>query len=160
MITICPTCWRRSRVGKTFGVEDRLIREAIEIPASNSRSQLVKLGSNQFVLDAYNANPSSMRLAIENFARMQASKNTDAWGHGGTRSREPGRTPRHRQPDPSTSLEQVVLVGGDFLKIDHPFRSFANSEEAREWWRNQHISEAQVLIKGSRSMQMEKILAN
>lgn len=149
-------------VGKTFGVEDRLIREAIEgYQPSNSRSQLVKLGSNQFVLDAYNANPSSMRLAIENFARMQASKKILMLG--AMAELGPESLDEHRgivnliRQHP---WEQVVLVGGDFLKIDHPFRSFANSEEAREWWRNQHISEAQVLIKGSRSMQMEKILAN
>jgi len=55
--------------------------------------------------------------------------------------------------------ENVVLVGGDFLKINHPYISFKNAEEAKEWYRHQNFEYTTLLIKGSRSMQMEKILA-
>src|SRR5215213_380148 len=59
-------------VGIFFGITDKKIKEAIEgYSPSNSRSQLLKKGSNKVILDAYNANPSSMKLAIENFAKAQ-----------------------------------------------------------------------------------------
>ena len=53
---------------------------------------------------------------------------------------------------------KVVLVGGDFLRVEHPFISFQNAEEAKEWFRKQHFENMHILIKGSRSMKMEKIL--
>ena len=56
------------------------------------------------------------------------------------------------------SWEQVVLVGGDFGKIDHGFTFFSNSTEAKEWFEKQGFTQTHFLIKGSRSMQMEKIL--
>src|SRR5258705_1451271 len=60
-------------VGKTFKVAEEKIRTAIEnYSPSNSRSQLIEKDTNKVILDAYNANPASMKLAIENFARMNA----------------------------------------------------------------------------------------
>ncbi len=52
----------------------------------------------------------------------------------------------------------VVLVGSDFLKIEHPFISFANAVEAKAWLEQQHFENTHLLIKGSRSMEMEKVL--
>ena len=49
----------------------------------------------------------------------------------------------------------VCLVGGDFLKIEHPFRSFPDVNAAAEWYRQHPIRDALILIKGSRSMRME-----
>jgi UDP-N-acetylmuramoyl-tripeptide--D-alanyl-D-alanine ligase len=54
--------------------------------------------------------------------------------------------------------KQVVLVGGDFLKLKHPFISFENGTQARDWWRQQNFENTHFLIKGSRSMQMEKVI--
>ncbi len=61
-------------VGRHFGVSDDLIREALEeyVP-TNNRSQLVETGRNKLIVDAYNANPSSMSLAISNFATMEST---------------------------------------------------------------------------------------
>ena len=56
--------------------------------------------------------------------------------------------------------KSVVLVGGDFQIIKNPFINFKNSSEAKEWFREQHFSNAQILIKGSRSIQMEKVIEN
>src|SRR5205085_12703906 len=60
-------------VGKTFKISEEKIKAAIAnyVP-SNSRSQLIEKGSRKVILDAYNANPASMRLAIENFSRVDA----------------------------------------------------------------------------------------
>ena len=53
----------------------------------------------------------------------------------------------------------VVLVGGDFNKITHPYIYFDNASQAKEWLINKNFVDTYFLIKGSRSMQMEKVLA-
>jgi len=148
-------------VGKHFNVSNELIKKALEDYApSNSRSQLIEKGDNKFILDAYNANPSSMKAAIENFAAIQA-------GHkvlmlGAMAELGPESLQEHRQ---IVSLIQqyawqaVVLVGGDFMKIDHPFIKKENALQAGEWFRSQTFHDTFFLIKGSRSMQMEKVLS-
>jgi UDP-N-acetylmuramoyl-tripeptide--D-alanyl-D-alanine ligase len=149
-------------VGKTFNVAENKIISAIEnYRSSNSRSQLITVGTNQVILDAYNANPSSMKLAIENFAKLHAGKKIMILGG----MAELGDESLHEHQAiadliKNYSWEQVALVGGDFLKIQHPFLSFENSSAAKRWWQEQKIETAHVLIKGSRSMQMEKILGN
>jgi UDP-N-acetylmuramoyl-tripeptide--D-alanyl-D-alanine ligase len=54
--------------------------------------------------------------------------------------------------------KNVLLVGGDFLKITHPYLSFANAKEARAWISSQTFANTAFLVKGSRSMQMEKTI--
>ena len=54
--------------------------------------------------------------------------------------------------------KDVVLVGGDFQKIESSFRVFENADQAKEWFSKQGFSNSYFLIKGSRSMQMEKVL--
>ncbi len=62
-------------IGKYFSVPEEKIKAAIENYApSNSRSQLIQRGSNTFILDDYNANPASMKAAIDNFAKLSATK--------------------------------------------------------------------------------------
>ena len=147
-------------IGKYFGVEDEKIRSAIEeYTPTNSRSQLVQKGSNRIILDAYNANPSSMKAAIENFARLEADKKILALG--GMAELGINSVDEHRQLVAAIghhSWQEVLLVGGDFLKIDHPYRSFATPDEAGKWLQQQGVADAALLVKGSRSMQMEKLL--
>jgi UDP-N-acetylmuramoyl-tripeptide--D-alanyl-D-alanine ligase len=54
--------------------------------------------------------------------------------------------------------KEVVLVGGDFLKIKHPYQSFNNAGEAGEWLSSRHFQNTAFLVKGSRSMEMERVL--
>ena len=54
--------------------------------------------------------------------------------------------------------KQVALVGGDFLKVKHPFLQFSNSSEARDWLSAQKPAGSTILIKGSRSMKMENLM--
>lgn len=146
--------------GKHFGVPDDKIRESIEsYHPSNSRSQLIMKGSNTIILDAYNANPSSMKLAIENFGKMEAGKKIVLLGA----MAELGEESLQEHTAIAELLNQyhwadVVLVGGDFLKISHPFRSFASAAEAKTWLQQQHFENAHLLVKGSRSMKMETVL--
>ena len=147
-------------VGKTFKVDEKKIKSAIENYApSNSRSQMVTNGTNKIILDAYNANPSSMRLAIENFAALHAENKVLILG--GMAELGKDSLPEHQAIVDlilQNHWKQVALVGGDFLKIQHPFLSFDNSSQAKAWWEQQQFDHTHFLIKGSRSMQMEKII--
>ncbi len=147
-------------VGKHFNVPDKKIKESIEnyIP-SNSRSQLVEKDTNKIILDAYNANPSSMKLAIENFSKLHAANKVLILGG----MAELGEESIHEHKAiveiiKQYTWENVVLVGGDFLKIDHPYLQFQSATEAKEWLKQQHFEDTYLLVKGSRSMQMEKVL--
>jgi len=147
-------------VGKFFEVpEDKIVSAIENYTPSNSRSQLIEKDSNKIILDAYNANPSSMKLAIENFARKNSENKIlmlGAMAELGNQSLQ-----EHQgiiDLIKKYSWKKVVLVGGDFLKLSHPFISFENSLLAKEWFSNQQIQNSYILVKGSRSMQMEKIL--
>lgn len=147
-------------LGKYFNVLDAKIKNAIEnyLP-TNSRSQLIKKDSNSIILDAYNANPTSMKAAIENFANLEADKKVILIG--GMMELGEESVAEHRAISNLISKynwERVVLVGGDFNKIKHPFLYFNSSVDAKEWFDAQHFYNTHFLIKGSRSMQMEKII--
>ena len=147
-------------IGRHFGVPMQQIEQAIAAYApSNSRSQLLKIGTNTIILDAYNANPSSMRVAIENFAGLPGTKKILLLGAmaelGGESLAE------HRSIVSligQYSCEQVALVGGAFNQIEHPFLRFDNATAAGQWLQQQHLEHSHLLIKGSRSSQMELVL--
>lgn len=146
--------------GNYFNIPGPVIKKAIEdYTPSNSRSQLVEKGTNKIILDAYNANPSSMKLAIENFSRLQAKNKVlmlGAMAELGDESLE-----EHKaiiELIQQSKWKAVVLVGGDFLKTTHPYISFTKAGEAQEWLKQQHFEHTHLLVKGSRSMQMEKVL--
>ena len=148
-------------VGAHFGVPAHKIKAAIEnyLP-SNSRSQLLEKDSNKIILDAYNANPSSMKLAIENFAKLPAEKKVLMLGAMAELGDE--SLAEHQaivDLIQTFKWDGVVLVGGDFVQINHPFIYFSNSVEARQWFQNQQFVHTHLLIKGSRSMKMELILS-
>lgn len=147
-------------IGKHFGIAEEKICKAIsEYVPANSRSQLVEKDGNQVILDAYNANPSSMKAAIENFAALPGANKIlllGAMAELGDESLE-----EHRQIVALIgrhTWQHVVLVGGDFAKLSHPYIQLPDSAAAKEWLQQQKISGAQLLVKGSRSMQMEKVL--
>ena len=146
-------------VGKHFGVSDDRIRQSIEAyTPSNSRSQLIEKNGNHIILDAYNANPSSMRAAIENFARIPGPKLLIL---GAMAELGPESLHEHQgivDLIGQYQWQQVALVGGDFLRLRHPWLSFANSKEAGQWFRDSQPAGAYILVKGSRSTKMEEVL--
>ena len=147
-------------IGRYFDVEDKKIKTAIEnyIP-SNSRSQLIYQNSNTIILDAYNANPGSMKAAIENFATMKGNKKILLLGA----MMELG-TESEKEHTELISLidkyiwQDVVLVGKNFNTLNHKYIKYDSALQVKDWLQNQHLENAQILIKGSRSMQMEKVL--
>lgn len=155
-----PNVLAAAAVGKYFRVPEERIKRSIEdYQPSNSRSQLIEKGSNKIILDAYNANPSSMKVAIDNFAKAASSKKVLVLGA----MAELGETSEAEHKAivdqiAGNSWTDVILVGGDFMKLDHPFRKFANAAQAGEWLKQLDLRDSFLLIKGSRSSQMEKIL--
>lgn len=147
-------------VVRFFKIEDEKIKTAIEsYQPSNSRSQLIKQNNNSIILDAYNANPGSMKVAIENFASLKGDKKILFLGS----MKELGIECKKEHADIVLLIDQykwyaVVLVGKEFQEIKHRYINFDNAEQARDWFRNEKLENAQILIKGSRSMQMEKVL--
>ncbi|HEX2607791.1 MAG TPA: UDP-N-acetylmuramoyl-tripeptide--D-alanyl-D-alanine ligase [Flavisolibacter sp.] len=147
-------------IGNYFKVPAEKTRSAIEAYApSNSRSQLVQKGDSKIILDAYNANPSSMKAAIENFAGAAGEQKIlvlGAMAELGEESLEEHKMilseiNKHTWKD-------VLLVGGDFQKLEHPYQTFATATEAGQWLKNHRDGAAYYLVKGSRSMQMEKVV--
>ena len=147
-------------IGEYFNVPNDKIKLAIEnyLP-SNSRSQMIQKDGNFIVLDAYNANPTSMKAAIENFAKFPSTKKILMLGG----MMELGEESIVEHEAIVNLVQQyqwqnVILVGGDFAKIKQPFTYFSNASEAKGWLNSQLFTNTFFLIKGSRSMAMEKIL--
>lgn len=146
-------------VGKYFNMPDEKIKTALEnyIP-SNSRSQLIEKDSNKIILDAYNANPTSMKAAVENIAKMSGDK---VLMLGGMMEMGEDSLKEHQALVDLINKYQwkdVVLVGGDFSKVNNPYTTFSDSAAAGKWLREKQFNNVTILVKGSRSMQMEKVL--
>ena len=150
-------------IGVYFKVDDLDIVDAIEsyLP-DNNRSQIKKIGYNTFILDAYNANPSSLKLAIENFAQLSTpSKKMIIIGE----MKEMGTYSKEMHRDLITlirkfNFDQIVLVGNEFrgLLEEQEGLYFENNGDAKAWWQQAAINNYTILMKGSRGIALEKIL--
>ena len=148
-------------IGKTFGVKDDVIKSALEnyVP-SNSRSQIIEKDSNMIVLDAYNANPSSMKAAIENFAAMGGDKKVIILGG----MMELGEESLAEHTEVIQLLQKyqwhkVAVAGNDYKNLPETVVHFNTSAELADWFKEQHFKNSSILIKGSRGMAMEKVIA-
>jgi len=128
----------------------------------NNRSQIVRNGSNTYLLDAYNANPTSMNHALRNFEAMPANQKVAIIGD----MLELGEfsTSEHQgivSLLKTLSFNGVVLIGPEFGKVcsGSGFLHFNTAAEAKEWFQTQHFEQTHILLKGSRGMALEKILA-
>lgn len=147
-------------IGKAFNVPEAAIKAAIEsYSPSNSRSQLIQQNGSKIIMDAYNANPTSMKAAIENFAKMEGDRKIVILGA----MMELGEASLLEHAAIVELLSQltwhrVVLVGKDFTDLPPSFLHFADSMQAKEWYQKQKFENCQLLIKGSRGLQMEKVV--
>jgi UDP-N-acetylmuramoyl-tripeptide--D-alanyl-D-alanine ligase len=148
-------------VGAHFNVPPEKIIKALEnYQPTNSRSQLIQKNTNTIILDAYNANPSSMQVAIQNFSKLDAAQKVLLLGSMAELGEESKQ--EHQQLVNlllSYKWKEVVLVGDGFGELSHPYIQLKNSSEAADWFRSQNFSNTHFLIKGSRSMKMETILS-
>ncbi len=147
-------------IGKYFDVSEKKIKSALEnYQPSNARSQLIEKNGNKIILDAYNANPTSMKAAVENFSKMDGDDKVLLLGS----MKELGDDTFQEHQVLVNLIKKykwknVVLVGNEFKNLANEFIYFENSELARDWFVNQQFSNSQFLVKGSRSTKMERIM--
>lgn len=147
-------------VGHHFNVPIDDIRVAIEAyQPDNSRSQWLEKGSNKIILDAYNANPSSMKLAIENLANTEGD---NKWLLlGGMKELGDYSLKEHQEIVDLTerlAFRNVLLCGPEFEHTLHSGHWFDNAQSLLHWLQEHPVRNALVLIKGSRSTGMEAVL--
>ena len=140
-------------VGINFGVDRKKICAALEnyVP-SNNRSQMTVTERNHLIVDAYNANPTSMQAALDNFSLIQADRKMAILGQMGELGSESDK--EHRQVVSylkAAHYDEVWLVGDNFKNIDCPFRKFHDVEEVKAAIKNQCPEGYYILIKGSNS---------
>lgn len=147
-------------VGKYFDVPEEKIKSAIEnYMPSNSRSQLINRGSNKIILDAYNANPSSMKVAIENLASLPDEHKSLIIG--GMKELGPESAYEHQKIIgliEKYRWQSIALVGKEFEPFKEKFQWFGGADEAAEWFKRQSFENNTILIKGSRGIALEKLL--
>jgi len=148
-------------IGQYFKVPNDKIKAAIEnYNPTNSRSQLLTWKNNEVILDAYNANPSSMKLAVENFAKL--NKENKVVCLGGMRELGQDTLKEHQiliDQLKQTQWKQVILVGSEFKPCNHSYLYFDTVLEAKDWLQAQQYTGHALLIKGSRGIQMEQLIA-
>lgn len=150
-------------IGKYFKVDNNLIKKAIEnyIP-TNNRSQLLEKDTNKIILDAYNANPSSMRAAIENFTKLEAEAKLMILGD----MFELGNQSLDEHKSIIECIERiykssVFFVGKDFCATqkNNPKHQFFEDFDALKVYLSENkITNKTILIKGSRGMALERTL--
>ena len=144
--------------GKYFGVADENIKAALEsYEPANKRSQLTKTENNTLILDAYNANPTSMMAALKNFREMEVEKKMLILGD----MRELGAESHNEHQKivdyiVESMFKDVILVGPEFKQIENSFVSLNNADELNLWLSEHPVKDYFILIKGSRGIALEK----
>lgn len=147
-------------VGRYFKIPaERISRAIAAYEPANNRSQFKKTANNDLIIDAYNANPSSMKAALENFATMNVSPKAVILGD--MRELGPASDELHAEIVSlvqAGNYEQVFLCGEHFGKAGKDFTTFKTTEELMTRLKNDPLKGYHILIKGSHGMALEKTL--
>ena len=148
-------------VGLNFGVDPADINAALEsYKPSNNRSQLTVTAKNRLVVDAYNANPSSMRAALDNFRQMDVTPKMVILGE----MRELGNS-SHKEHQKlvaqlaENNLDEVWLVGDEYTDLPAAFRHFHDVDEVKAAIAQEQPQGRYILIKGSNSTHLYELPA-
>ena len=146
-------------VGRFFKIPaERISRAIAAYEPTNNRSQFKKTENNELIIDAYNANPSSMKVALDNFITMPVQPKAIILGD----MRELGPTSDELHAEvveqiKKGQVDKVFLCGEHFSKVGKEFSPFATTEAMVEELRKQPLKGYHILIKGSHSMGLEKL---
>jgi UDP-N-acetylmuramoyl-tripeptide--D-alanyl-D-alanine ligase len=148
-------------IGHFFGIDDATIKAGLEqYTPQNNRSQLTVTERNKLVVDAYNANPTSMRAAVDNFGIMEVANKMLILGD----MLELGEYAEMEHQTivdllESYQLHNVLLVGKLFAQTKNSFKCFDSVENLIQYIEKQVITENYILIKGSRGIKLEKVIS-
>ena len=148
-------------IGKYFKIPVKAIKEAIEsYQPTNNRSQIINQNSNQIILDAYNANPTSMKAALENLEAIPTKNKIAILGD----MFEVGNTSAEEHQIIIDLLEKLefsnmMVCGKNFYQTStQEVSKFENFEDLKNYIQRNNFEDATILIKGSRGMALERIL--
>lgn len=146
-------------VGRAFGISVDQVNEALATYCpTNNRSQLTETKDNKLIVDAYNANPTSMMAALENFRDMKVGNKMVILGNmgelGGDSWKEHQKVVDFLMGE---SFKHVWLVGPGFKSLQHPFRTFANVEQVKQALSLKKPKGYYILIKGSHSVRLYEL---
>ncbi len=156
-----PNALAAVTIGRFFGVEPAKIDKALaEYAPQNNRSQLKRTADNTLIIDAYNANPTSMMASISNFKNMEAENKALILGDMG----ELGKDSAEEHQKVADYLEacgfkDVVFVGEQFAATRHNYRTYPTVSELIETLKEQKPREKTILIKGSHYTKLESIVS-
>ena len=148
-------------VGRYFKIPaERISRAIAAYEPTNNRSQFQKTERNNLIIDAYNANPSSMQVALDNFDTMDVSPKALILGD----MRELGPTSDELHAEVVSRIQagkfdKVLLCGEHFQKVGGNFTTYATTTELIEALQKAPLSGYHILIKGSHGMALEKTIA-
>ena len=145
-------------IGYEFGLSfDEIVKGLEEYQPDNNRSELKKTNKNTLILDAYNANPSSMQAALLNFSKQNGNKIAilgDMFELG-----EISKEEHQAISDYAEELNiKCFLVGEHFSNTNTYSETFENTEELIEYLKENELIDRIILIKGSRGMKLEQII--
>lgn len=145
-------------IGKYLGVKAPLICKAIEsYEPTNNRSQLKETDKNMLIIDAYNANPTSMLAALENFDHLDVNHKVLILGD--MKELGPDTDMEHQKIADYIShhdFDKVFFIGDNFSRIQTDYPRFKDTNELKSYLQNNPIEDSYILLKGSRGIQLEK----
>ena len=145
-------------IGRYFEVPDDDILSAVSTyEADNSRSQIIRKGSTTIILDAYNANPDSMKVALENLAEQSGDKLAILGDMNEVEDSE-NQHAELLEYAGKLGLSHVLTVGEKMGKVARPEYHYDTKELLEERLKEMDFSNATVLLKASRSIKLESIL--
>jgi UDP-N-acetylmuramoyl-tripeptide--D-alanyl-D-alanine ligase len=150
-------------IGEHFGLSDEEITTGVEIyQPKNNRSQIVNTATNTLICDYYNANPSSMVVAIENLGRIDAGRKVmilgDMFELGDESAKEHASIIKKALDTP---VNERIFIGKDFATGSSPDKNatyYQTAEDAINGLKANPIKNATILIKGSRGMALERLV--
>ena len=147
-------------IGLYFGITPEQVDYALaSYKPTNSRSELRQVGTNRLIVDAYNANPSSMTAALTNFSLMEDEHKMLILGDMRELGKESLKEHKHIVEQlQSMNLERIWLVGEEFEKVaTEGMRIFKDVDAVKEALKEEPITNSTILIKGSNSTKLHQL---
>ena len=154
-------------VGRYFDIADERIAEAIlSFTPDNNRSQAVKTEHNSLVVDCYNANPSSMEVALDNISTMEAEKKVLILGDMLELGEWSAEAHQNILRKADKVAGKIILVGKEFAaahavvkeELESKYKLYPTTADVIEAIEHKPIRNALILLKGSRGIALEKIV--